>query len=170
MNKDKKKIYIEEMKNFFNKNNSILVTHYQGLTVKQIDDLRSEMRKHGILFKITKNRITKLALEGSKFKKLKDLFTGPTAVAFSEDAISSAKILTKFSKENSALKIKGGFMGNDTLGVEDVARIATLPSLEEARAKIVGILAEPARKIISILLAPGSKIAILAHAKSIKPN
>ena len=97
MNKDKKKTYIEEMKNFFNKTSSVFVTHYQGLTVKQIDQLRSEMRKHGILFKITKNKITKLALEGSKFKKLENLFSGPTAIAFSEDAITSAKILTKFA-------------------------------------------------------------------------
>ena len=86
MDKDKKKIYINEMKNFFSKTSSVLVTHYQGLTVKQIDDLRSEMRKHGVMFKITKNRITKLALEGSKYKKLESLFSGPTAVAFSEDA------------------------------------------------------------------------------------
>ena len=93
MNKDKKKTYIEEMKSFFKKTSSVFVTHYQGLTVKQIDKLREEMRKHGILFKITKNRITKLALEGSKFKKLENLFTGPTAIALSEDAITSAKIL-----------------------------------------------------------------------------
>ena len=101
MNKNKKKSYIEEMKVFFQKTSSVLITHYQGLTVKQIDELRSEMRKHGILFKITKNKITKLALEGSKYKKLENLFSGPTAVAFSEDAITSAKILTKFAKKNS---------------------------------------------------------------------
>ena len=168
MNKGKKKLYIEEMKNFFDKTNSILVTHYQGLTVKQIDELRSEMRKHGILFKITKNRITKLALEGSKFKKLENLFSGPTAVAFSKDAITSAKILTKFAKSNSNLKIIGGIMEEKALSVEDVEKIATLPTLDEAKAKIVGILAVPAQKIISILLAPGVKIAILAHAKSKK--
>ena len=168
MNKDKKKTYIEEMKNFFNKTSSVLVTHYQGLTVKQIDKLREEMRKHGILFKITKNRITKLALEGSKFKKLENLFSGPTAVAFSDDAITSAKILTKFAKSNSNLKIIGGIMQEEPLTVEDVEKIATLPTLDEARAKIVGILATPAQKIISILLAPGAKIAILALAKSKK--
>ena len=168
MNKDKKKIYIDEMKNFFQKTSSVLVTHYQGLTVKQIDELRSEMRKKGILFKITKNRITKLALEGSKYKKLENLFSGPTAVAFSEDAITSAKILTKFAKKNSNLKIIGGIMEEEPLSVEDVEKIATLPTLEEARAKIVGILTTPAQKIISILLAPGAKIAILAHAKSKK--
>ena len=168
MNKNKKKSYIEEMKVFFKENSSILITHYQGLSVKQIDELRSEMRKHGILFKITKNRITKLALEGSKYKKLENLFSGPTAVAFSEDAITSAKILTKFAKKNSNLKIIGGIMEEETLSVEEVEKIATLPTLDEARANIVGILATPAQKIISILLAPGSKIAILAHAKSKK--
>ena len=160
--------YIKEMINFFSTTSSVLVTHYQGLTVKQIDQLRAEMRKHGILFKITKNRITKLALEGSKYKKLENLFSGPTAVAFSEDAITSAKILTKFAKKNSNLKIIGGIMEEEPLSVEDVEKIATLPTLDEARAKIVGILSSPAQKIISILLAPGSKIAILAHAKSKK--
>ena len=168
MHKQKKKNYIEEMKSFFTKTSSILVTHYQGLTVKQIDELRSEMRKHGILFKITKNRITKLALEGSKFKKLENLFSGPTAVAFSEDAITSAKILTKFAKKNSNLKIIGGMMEKEPLSVEDLKKIAALPTLNEARAKIADILANPAQKIISILLAPGEKIAILAHAKSKK--
>ena len=168
MNKNKKKIYIEEMKNFFSNTNSILITHYQGLTVKQIDQLRNEMREHGILFKITKNRITKLALEGSKFKKLESLFSGPTAVAFSEDAVTSAKILAKFAKNNSNLKIIGGIMEDQQLSPEDVKKIATLPTLNEARAKIVGILTSPAQKIMSILLAPGSKIAILAHAKSKK--
>ena len=168
MNKEKKKIYIEEMKNFFSKTNSVFVTHYQGLTVKQIDELKTEMRKHGVLFKITKNRITKLALKDTKFEKLENLFSGPTAVAFSDDAISSAKILTKFAKKNSKLKIIGGIMEEEPLSLEDVAKIATLPTLDEARAQITGILKGPAQKIMSILLAPGSKIAILAHAKSKK--
>ena len=168
MSKEKKQIYIKEMKDFFSKTSSIFVTHYQGLTVKEIDGLKSEMRKYGILFKITKNRITKLALEGTKFKKLENLFLGPTAVAFSEDAVTSAKILAKFAKINSNLKIIGGIMEKEPLSVEDIEKIATLPTLSEARAKIIGILVTPAQKIMSILLAPGSKIAILAHAKSKK--
>ncbi len=168
MNKEQKKNYISEMKDFFTKKSSIFITHYQGLNVKQIDDLKSEMRKHGILFKITKNRITKLALEGTKFKKLEELFKGPTAVAFSDDPITSAKILTKFAKKNNNLKIIGGLMEENPLSLEEVAKIATLPTLDEARAKITGILATPAQKIVSILLAPGSKIAILALAKSKK--
>ena len=170
MNKEQKKNYIEEIREFVEKNDSIMVTHYQGLNMTQLDKLRSEMRKYGILFKITKNRITKLALEKTKCKELSSLFTGPTAVAFSKDAISTAKVLTKFSRENKNLKILGGIMGNEILNVEQLNKIATLPSLEEARAKIATILSSPAQKIVSILLAPGSKIAILALKKSKKPN
>ncbi len=168
MNKEKKQNYISEMTTQFDKSEAVIVTHYQGLTVAQLDELRSKMREHGIIFKITKNRITKLALEKTRCKDLSNLFTGPTAVALSEDAITSAKILTNFSKENTNLKILGGIMGNDILDVAGVKNVATLPSLDEARAKIVSILRLPAQKIASILLAPASKIAILALEKSKK--
>ena len=168
MNKDQKKHYIDEMTTQFDKSEAVIVTHYQGLTVSQLDDLRKRMREHGIIFKITKNRITKLALEKTKCKDLSKLFAGPTAVAMSEDAITSAKILTKFSKENEKLKILGGIMGSEILDVAGVENVATLPTLDEARAKIVGILRSPAQKIVSILLAPASKIAILALEKSKK--
>ena len=168
MNKEEKKNYINEMTAQFDKSEAVLVTHYQGLTVKQLDNLRKQMREHGIKFKITKNRITKIALEKSKCKDLKNLFSGPTAVALSDDAISSAKILAKFSKENNNLKILGGIMGKDILDVAGVQKVATLPTLDEARAKIVRILRSPAQKIASILLAPASKIAILALEKSKK--
>ena len=168
MNKEKKQNYIKEMKTEFDKSEAVIVTHYQGLTVNQLDDLRAKMREHGIIFKVTKNRITKLALEKTRCKDLSSLFNGPTAVALSEDAITSAKILTNFSKENSNLKILGGIMGNDILDVAGVKNVATLPTLDEARAKIVGILRSPAQKIASILLAPASKIAILALEKSKK--
>ena len=168
MNKEKKQKYIKEMTTEFDKSEAVIVTHYQGLTVNQLDDLRAKMREHGIIFKVTKNRITKLALEKTKCKDLSNLFSGPTAVALSEDAITSAKILTNFSKENSNLKILGGIMGNDILDVAGVKNVATLPTLDEARAKIVGILSSPAQKIASILLAPASKIAILALEKSKK--
>ena len=168
MDKEKKQSYISEMTTQFDKSEGVIVAHYQGLTVNQLDELRAKMREHGIIFKITKNRITKLAIEKTRCKQLSDLFTGPTAVALSQDAITSAKILTNFSKENSNLKILGGIMGSDILDVAGVKNIATLPTLDEARAKIVGILRSPAQKIASILLAPASKIAILALKKSIK--
>ena len=168
MNKEQKKNYITEMTANFENSEAVLVTHYQGLTVKQLDELRKQMRDQGIQFKITKNKITKLALEKTKCKELANLFTGPTAVALSKDAISSAKILTKFSKQNNNIKILCGIIGKDILDVAGVAKVATLPTLEEARAKIVGILRSPAQKITSILLAPASKIAILALEKSKK--
>ena len=168
MDKEKKQSYISEMTTQFDKSGSVIVAHYQGLTVNQLDELRAKMREHGIIFKITKNRITKLAIEKTRCKQLSDLFTGPTAVALSQDAITSAKILTNFSKENSNLKILGGIMGSDILDVAGVKNVATLPTLDEARAKIVGILRSPAQKIVSILLAPASKIAILALEKSKK--
>ena len=168
MDKEKKQSYISEMTTQFDKSEGVIVAHYQGLTVNQLDELRAKMREHGIIFKITKNRITKLAIEKTRCKQLSDLFTGPTAVALSQDAITSAKILTNFSKENSNLKILGGIMGSDILDVAGVKNIATLPTLDEARAKILSILRSPAQKIASILLAPASKIAILALEKSKK--
>ncbi len=168
MDKEKKQSYISEMTTQFEKSEGVIVAHYQGLTVNQLDELRAKMREHGIIFKITKNRITKLAIEKTRCKQLSDLFTGPTAVALSQDVITSAKILTNFSKENSNLKILGGIMGSDILDVAGVINVATLPTLDEARAKIVGILRSPAQKIVSILLAPASKIAILALEKSKK--
>jgi len=168
MNKEQKQSYISEMTSQFENSKAVMVTHYQGLTMPQLDELRAKMREHGIVFKITKNRITKLALEKTRCKDLSNLFSGPTAVALSKDAITSAKILTNFSKENKNLKILGGIMGNDILDVAGVQNVATLPTLDEARAKIVGILRSPAQKIASILLAPGSKIAILALEKSKK--
>jgi len=147
MNKKQKQNYITEMTSEFEKSEAVIVAHYQGLTVNKLDELRAKMREHGIIFKITKNRITKLALEKTRCKDLLNLFTGPTAVALSQDAIASAKILTNFSKENKNLKILGGIMGNDILDVAGVKNVATLPTLDEARAKIVDILRSPAQKL-----------------------
>jgi len=168
MNKENKKIYIEEMKKNFSSNEAIMIAQYQGLNVVELDELRKQLREKGILFKITKNRITKIAIKDSPVKDLEKYFTGPTATAMSSDPITTAKILTKFAKTHEKLKIVAGFMDGKVLDEKEVAIIATLPSLEEARANIVGILATPAQKLISILLAPGSKIANLARAKSLK--
>ena len=168
MDKQRKKNYIEEMKKVFSSNSSVMIAQYQGLNVNQLDDLRKQLRENGVLFKVTKNRITKLAIKDSPVKDLEKYFTGPTAAAMSSDPIKTAKILTKFAKTNDKLKIIAGFMDGKVLDQNEVAIIATLPSLDEARAKIVGILTSPAQKIISILLAPGSKIANLARAKSLK--
>tara|TARA_X000001036_G_C20615810_1_gene780898 strand:- start:243 stop:749 length:507 start_codon:yes stop_codon:yes gene_type:complete len=168
MNKEQKKIYISDMEAKFQNNEAVLVTHYQGLTMSQLDELRTEMREHGIKFTITKNRITKIALEKTKCKDLSKLFTGATAVAFSDDAIISARILSKFAKTNENLKLLGGIMGNEVLDQAAVQNVANLPTLDEARAKIVGILATPASKFVSILLARSEKMSSLTPENSEK--
>ena len=168
MNKEQKKNYISEITSQFENSEAVLVTHYQGLTMSQLDELRSQMREHGIIFKITKNRITKLALEKTKCKELSNLFTGPTAVAFGSDAIISARILSKFSKENENLKLLGGIMGSEILDQAGVQNVANLPTLDEARAKIVGILSASASKLVSILLARSEKMSTLSPENSEK--
>jgi len=168
MHNENKKNYIENMKKEFTSNESVMIAQYQGLNVTELDELRKQLREKSILFKVTKNKITKIAIKDSPVKDLEKYFTGPTAAALSSDPIATAKILTKFAKTHSKLKIVAGFMDGKVLDEKEVAIIATLPSLEEARAKIVGILATPAQKLVSILLAPGSKIASLARAKSLK--
>ena len=166
MNKEQKKNYISEMETQFQNNDAVMVAHYQGLTMSQLDELRGQMREHGIKFTITKNRITKIALEKTKCKDLSNLFTGATAVAFSNDAIISARILSKFAKTNESLKLLGGIMGNEVLDHAAVQNVANLPTLDEARANIVGILAAPASKLISILLARSEKMSSLSPENS----
>ena len=166
MNKEQKKNYIAEISTQFENSKAVMVTHYQGLTMTQLDELRAQMREHGIIFKITKNRITKLALEKTKCKDLSDLFTGPTAVAFGEDAIMSARILSKFAKDNQNLKLIGGIMDNEVLDQAGVQNVASLPTLDEARANIVGILNAPASKLVSIFLAYSEKMSSLSAENS----
>jgi len=170
MNKDTKKYYIEEMKNAFSSSKAVMITHYQGLNVVQLDALRKELRENDISFKITKNRITKLAIKETTCKELEKFFTGPTAAAMSSDAFLSARILTKFAKNNDKLKIVAGFMDGKVIDQTEVAKIASLPTLKEARSQIVGILNASAQKIIGILLAKSKKIANLAPAEEIKNN
>ena len=166
MNKEQKKNYIAEMSTQFENSKAVMVTHYQGLTMTQLDELRAKMREHGIIFKITKNRITKLALEKTKCKNLSDLFTGPTAVAFGKDAIMSARILSNFAKDNENLKLIGGIMDNEVLDQAGVQNVASLPTLDEARANIVGILNAPASKLVSIFLAYSEKMSNLSTENS----
>ena len=168
MTKEQKQNYISEMTTQFENSKAIMVTHYKGLTMPQLDELRKQMREHGIIFKITKNRITKLALEKTKCKDLANLFTGPTAVAFGEDAIMSARILSKFAKDNENLKLIGGLMDNEVLDQAGVLNVANLPTLDEARANIVGILNASASKIVSLLLARSEKMSNLSPENSEK--
>ena len=159
MNKEQKKQYISDMTNQFEKSEAVIVTHYQGLTMTQLDDLRAKMREHGIKFKITNNRITKLALEKTKCKDLSDLFTGPTAIGSSEDELAPAKVLFNFTKETEKLRIIGGGVEKKSLTVDEITNLASLPSLDEVRSKLIGLLMAGPTKLVRIIKEPPSRLA-----------
>jgi large subunit ribosomal protein L10 len=146
----------------------VVVTHYSGLTVAEITDLRTKMREEGASFKVTKNRLAKRALSDTDKASLTDFFTGPTAVAISEDPISAPKIAVKFAKENEKLVILGGMMGETLLDVDGVKALAELPSLDELRAKLVGMISTPATRIAMVTSAPAGQLARVLNAYSQK--
>ena len=146
----------------------IVVTHNNGLTVAEITALRRKVRAAGAGFKVTKNRLTRLALAGTKFEGIGNLFTGPTAVAYSKDPVAAAKAIADFAKTNDKLVILGGALGDNVLSVEGVQALATLPSLDELRAKLLGMVQTPATRIAGVLQAPGGQIARVLAAKAKK--
>ena len=166
LTKDQKKNYIAEMSAQFENSKAVMVTHYQGLTMTQLDELRAKMREHGIIFKITKNRITKLALEKTRCKELSNLFTGPTAIAFSDDPVAPAKVAVSFEKKLEKFKIIGGGYDGEKIDLEKINFLATLPSIDELRGKIIGLISAPAQKIALIVKEPASQMARLVSAKS----
>lgn len=144
----------------------MVITHYSGLTVKEMGDLRNKMREAGASFKVTKNRLTRLALEGTKYKDLSDMFTGPTAIAYSEDPVAAAKVSVAFAKTNEKLIILGGGLGDKTLDANGVKALAALPSLDESRANLVGLLNAPATRIAGVLQAPAGQLARVLNARA----
>ena len=150
----------------FAANSVVVVAHYSGLNVAEITDLRNQMREVGASFKVTKNRLTRLALEGTDKEAMSDLFTGPTAIGYSVDPVAAPKILAKFAKDNDKLVILGGMMDTTYLDVNGVKQLAELPSLDELRGKIVGVLKAPATKVAGVIQAPASQLARLARAYS----
>lgn len=143
----------------FEETEAMVVTHYSGMTVAEITKLREQMRQAGASFKVTKNRLTRLALAGTRYEGLSDLFTGPTAIAFSADPVAAAKVTSNFAKDNEKLIILGGAVGKTVFDAAGVKALANLPSLDESRARIIGLLTAPAARIASLLQAPGSQIA-----------
>ena len=137
----------------------VVVTHYSGLTVADMGDLRDRMRAEGASFKVTKNRLTRRALEGTKFQDLRDLFTGPTAIAYSENPVSAAKVAVNFAKDNDNLVVLGGAFGAERLDVDRIEVLAALLSLDELRAQFVGLINAPATRIVGVLQAPAGQIA-----------
>jgi large subunit ribosomal protein L10 len=159
VNRSQKEELVASLNRMFNETTIVVVTHYSGLTVAEMGDLRGQMREAGAGFKVTKNRITRLALEGTKFKGLSDMFTGPTAIAFSEDPVAAAKIAVNFAKTNEKLVVLGGALGEELLDSDGIKALATLPSLDELRARIVGMINTPATRIAGILQAPAGQVA-----------
>jgi large subunit ribosomal protein L10 len=143
----------------------VVVTHYSGLTVVEMGELRDQMREAGAVFKVTKNRLTRRALEGTKYQSLEEMFTGPTAIAYSEDPVAAAKAAVNFSKTNNKLVVLGGALGDEQLDVNAVKSLASLPSLEELRAKIVGMISTPATRIAVVLQAPAGQVARVLGAR-----
>ena len=157
MNREEKTQLLAELNELFNNADTIVVSHYKGLTVEEVSELRNNIRKVGAGFKVTKNRITRLALKGTKFESLADLFVGPTAIAFANDPISACKACVEFAKTNEKLLVIGGGMGNGVLSVDDVKRLAATPSMDELRAKIIGLLQAPAAQLARVTKAYSEK-------------
>lgn len=138
---------------------AVVVTRNLGMTVAQSTVLRNKMRDAGATYKVTKNRLAKIALEGTDYASISDMLTGPTAMAYSSDPVAAAKIAIEFAKTNDKLEIVGGAMGTTVLDVAGVTALASLPSLDELRAKIIGLVQAPATKLAQIAAAPAGQLA-----------
>ena len=166
MNRTEKAELIDTLHATFNEATTVIVTHQVGLTVVESSNLRGKMRANGAAFKVTKNRIAKLALKDTAYENLTDVFTGPTAIGTSSDPVAAAKVLVEFAKENDKLTIIGGAIGEQMLDKAGVEALAKLPSLDELRAKMVGLLQAPATKLARVAQAPASQLARVIQAKS----
>lgn len=167
MNRAQKKTMIETTQETLKSAGVLVLTHNKGLTVAEVSELRRRMREAGAQYRVVKNRLAKLALEGSGFEQASDLMTGPTAMATSADPVAAAKVAVEFAKTNEKLVIIGGAFGDKALSVKEVETLAKMPSLDELRGKLIGLLQAPAQRIASILQAPGGQVArvIGAHAR-----
>lgn len=167
MDRSGKQKLVSEIKETLSDAQLVVITHQSGLTVAQVSDLRRKMRAAGAGYKVAKNRLTMLALKGTKYEGLEKLLKGPTAIAFSSDPIAAAKVAVTFAKGNEKLKIVGGSMGADLLGPDAVKALAALPSLDELRARLVGMLQTPATRVATVLQAPAGQLARVfgAYAK-----
>ena len=166
MNRKQKEELVESLHKTFLNSQSVIVTHINGLTVSETTNLRSSMRVSNCKFKVTKNKLVKLALKNTKFEHLDSLFTGPTAIGSSEDAIAPAKVLVDFSKESEKIKIIGGGFETKPLSVDEIKNLASLPSLDEVRAKLVGLLMAGPTKLVRTIKEPSSRMARILATKN----
>ncbi len=168
MDRAQKPIVVEELNRTFNEVNVVVVTRNLGLTVAQSTALRLKMRDGGATYKVTKNSLAKIATKGTVYESISDLLTGPVALASSIDPVAAAKIVVEFAKTNDKLEIVGGAMGSTVLDVNGVKALATMPSLDELRAKIVGLVQAPATKVVQIVQAPAGQLARVFGAYAAK--
>ena len=166
MNRKQKEELVESLHNTFLNSQSVIVTHINGLTVSETTNLRSSMRNSNCKFKVTKNKIVKLALKNTKFEHLDSLFTWPTAIGSSEDAIAPAKVLVDFSKESEKIKIIGGGFETKSLSVDEINNLASLPSLDEVRSKLIGLLIASPTKLVRTIKEPPSRMARILATKN----
>ena len=166
VNRQEKAELIETLQTTLNASSTVVVTHQVGMTVAESSDLRAKMREAGAGFKVTKNRIAKLALKGTRYEELEGMFTGPTAIGTSADPVAAAKALVEFAKDNDKLTIIGGSMDGKTLDKAGVEALAKMPSLDELRGKLVGLIQAPAAKIARVTQAPAGKVARVIQARS----
>jgi large subunit ribosomal protein L10 len=142
----------------------VVVAHYSGLTVAQMQTLRRQMKQAGVSVKVAKNRLAKIALEGSEVASIASLLKGPTLIAFSGDPVAAPKVAVEFARTNERFVILGGAMGKTALDPNGVKALAALPSLDELRARIVGLIMAPATKVAQVITAPGAKVARVVQA------
>jgi large subunit ribosomal protein L10 len=161
-----KQALIDTLQSEFAGSACIVVTHQSGMSVSEATELRRQMRSAGAGYRVTKNRLAKRALEGTKFASLAPLFTGPTAVAYSHDPVAAAKAAVNFANRNDKLTIVGGGLGEQALDAAGVRALATLPSLDELRGTLIGLIQAPATRLAGLLQAPGAQLArvLAAHA------
>ena len=164
MERAEKREFVASMNDVFSNAGAVVVAHYTGLTVSDMSALRSQMKEAGGTVKVAKNRLAKLALEGTDAAHISDLFQGQTLVAYSEDPVTAPKVSVEFSKKNEKLVILGGAMGASNLDVNGVKALASLPSLDELRGKIVGMLNTPATRVATVINAPASQLARVVGA------
>ncbi len=159
MDRARKEELVTELNQSFAEAALVVVTQQTGLTVSESTELRSQMREAGAGYKVTKNRLAKLALAGTPYEPITDLFSGPTAIAYSADPVAAARVAVNFAKENDKLTVVGGAMGDTLLDENAVEALASLPSLDELRGKLVGLLNAPATKVAGVLQAPAGQMA-----------
>jgi large subunit ribosomal protein L10 len=166
VNRQEKAELIETLQTTLNASTTVVVTHQVGMTVAESSDLRAKMREAGAGFKVTKNRIAKLALKGTRYEELEGMFTGPTAIGTSDDPVAAAKALVDFAKANDKLTVIGGSMDGKILDKAGVEALAKMPSLDELRGRLVGLIQAPAAKIARVTQAPAGKVARVIKARS----